>query len=414
MTERNLKIKPSGFAAVLLVIFPYVIALGAYSHTNTINIMIFLIIALIFFWVNPKKVLRFRKDKLLLRPWILLICVGLVSTLFFQQYDGLKMIYADVSFTVICYVLCSYIDPKKYFNYLRWSVLLLAALGLLVFLFDIDVFAFKNSLGMVYSSVDKSSGGGISTLFEFRHYYGLYLVAALFIQFRYPFKDLYSQLLALGLLGINIVLTYTRSVWIVLIACALFWIAKNYTGKLSSKAVKNAAFSLLAIFVFALIAIVLYSDDIFAVISNIGIRMDVFDISDKYFGGVRLYVLQDGFRYIFDNRRYLILGGGGGFALQWLQQHPFGRWGEWSSSLDVQYVTTFMDYGIIGLFFLLLIVKKSITSFFRSKDNDNVLVSFIMIYFIFILLFYDVIGAVISAFPLWCVCLCLLRKECEN
>ena len=265
---------------------------------------------------------------------------------------------------------------------------------------------------MHYSSVDAESGGGISTLFEYRHYYGLYLVAALFIQILYPFKKSYMNFIAYGLLGLNIVATYTRSVWIVLCICWLFWLCKFHSTKITNKTMRRTIFGGLALAVIFLLFSVFFFDKILAMLSNISFRMDVFDTSDKYFGGVRLYVLREGFSYIVDNwKEYFLLGGGTGFAMEWLKAHPFGQWGEWSSSIDVQYVTSFMDAGIVGLTILICIVKRIIASFFKAKSSYIIVVSYILVYLVFIIFFYDIFGTVTSAFPLWCICIMLLKKE---
>lgn len=414
MKIRSIKLSSSYLATLLLVLFPYFVALGAYSQTNTITLAVYSFIAVLFFLLRPSRVLRFKRGNILLNIWLLFILVSFISTIVFGRFDGIETTIVEVIFTFICYVLCANVNPEKFFNLFRWSMLFFSVLGLLTFLFHIDFFAFKNTLGMVYSSVDSQSGGGISTIFEYRHYYGLFLVAALFIQITYPFKKYSYNIMAIILIGVNIVATYTRSVWIVLCICGLFWFTKQRNEKLTGKTAKRILFTVLVLLVVALLTFVLYSDEIIAMIENIILRMDVFDISDKYFGGVRLYVLREGTSYIFANWKLnLWLGGGSGFAMEWLKVHPFGQWGEWSSSIDVQYVTSFMDSGIIGLGLLLILGKRIIKTFFKSKEKMNILVSFFLIYFIFILFFYDVFGTVTSAFSLWCVFLCMLKKTSQ-
>ena len=408
----NFKIYKSDVNALLLVLFPYFIALGAYSETNTITLGIYVLLAIALFIFNPMRIIRFYRDNISIKAWILFLFVSLFSTIIHGRFGEFKPILVDFIITIICFVLCTKIRPERYFDLLRKSILILCIFGLFTFLFHIDVFSFKNSLSMHYSSVDAESGGGISTLFEYRHYYGLYLVSALFVQILYPFKKSYMNFIAYGLLTLNIVATYTRSVWIVLCVCWLFWLCKFHSTKITNKTMRKAIYGGLILIVMGLLFSVVFFDKIAATLANISFRMDVFDTSDKYFGGVRLYVLREGFSYIFSNwKDYFIFGGGTGFAIEWLKANPFGQWGEWSSSIDVQYVTSFMDTGIVGLTILICIVKRIITSFFKAKSSYIILVSYILVYFVFIIFFYDIFGTVTSAFPLWCICIMLLKKE---
>ena len=227
----------------------------------------------------------------------------------------------------------------------------------------------------------------MASIFEFRHYYACYLAIALLSTLRYPFPNKVLQWSSLLILSINIFLTSTRTIWFALLVLIIFKI------KLKNKFVikRNIIYTTLILVPF-LIFIITTSD----IFSNVWLRLIQIFESDQNFGGVRLYTLTNGTMYILRNwPRYFFLGGGPGFAMYWLKLNPFGFW---TNAIDSQYVTIFMDFGILGLisflipiFYIVLTKYRELESFHRDS----------MLIMAFSSLFFEIIGSTTSIFVLW-------------
>lgn len=131
--------------------------------------------------------------------------------------------------------------------------------------------------------------------------------------------------------------------------------------------------------------------------------------SELDFGGVRGYTLINGISYMFLKAPWLlVLGGGGGFALQWLRENPFYYW---SAAIDNQYVTTFMDYGFLGfsiLFALMYNVSKII--FLGFKEGSRVVFALCFFTIGVSMLFFEIFGTTSSILVLWTICLCNIEN----
>ncbi|MCR5052715.1 hypothetical protein MK549_06565 [Streptococcus gallolyticus subsp. gallolyticus] len=250
--------------------------------------------------------------------------------------------------------------------------------------------------GTSYTTVDVATGG-IASIFEFRHYYALYISIALLTQIRFPFANKLLNGLSLLLLVANIFLTSTRTIWFAL-AMLYFWSKRRRMRFVVSK---NKV-----IFIFVLLFSVLLvfpNTDIFKQVwSRI---LQIFDSSQDV-GGVRIYTLTEGTSYIFQNwQQYLLLGGGTGFSMEWLRQNPYGYW---VNAIDNQYVTIFMNFGAIGL---LIFIVPILMNLYRRLKNIDWLYSSSMFLLLFSMFFFEIIGSTSSVFVLFIIVLFAIFSE---
>jgi len=170
---------------------------------------------------------------------------------------------------------------------------------------------------------------------------------------------------------LNIVLTLTRNTWLSILLyffCKIVkrgyqWVVNNKTIKLSFKDI--VGFILLF---FALLILVIYNlNKLSALVEKLQERTNM-----SYFtrsgGGVRGYTLTHGLAYFFDNIKTLFaVGGGPNTAIEWLIAHPYG-FARWTAAIDIQYVSTLIDFGILGLLLLVTVFFRGYKNFFRIRD----------------------------------------------
>jgi len=182
------KIKVRNIYTVLMVLFICMISLGAYFRKNVVFIGLFLILSMPVFISQSSSIFRNIKQNKKLRLWISYIGVAIVSTCLHHRSEDYRSVLIDISILFIALSFTCYVDFDKFIIAFKNLILLLSALVLITTLFHINFFSFLKA-GTVYSAVDASSGGGVSAIFEYRHYYGLFLVIAFLTQICRPYKN---------------------------------------------------------------------------------------------------------------------------------------------------------------------------------------------------------------------------------
>ena len=402
------RIHLSKIVNIMLLLLLTFIALGAYWETNSITIFVFLIAAIILFISNPKLVMGalFRHKSAIY--WSVLIIVSFISTVLMRGSFALSTVYIELSIFFIVFTFTRYWEPVSFFCLFRYFILILSIISLFGYIAGIDFFLFLKA-GTGYSSIDLKVGGGISTVFEYRHYYGVYLIVAFFIQVMMPFKKFANNFVAVMCFVLNILLTYTRNTWITLCLCGLIAVFHNYRGKIKKKYIYRFLIVLLVVVILS----GLFIEIAVPMIRNVLKRMaDAFDTTNSDFGGARGYSIIHGTLYILRRwLKYIWIGGGSGFAMSWLKANPY-EW--WTAAIDCQYVTTFMDVGLLGLIILIWILVYSIRNFGCIKSSIEKLICMSLFSIGVSMFFFEVIGTCTSVFILWNICLCGLSLEKQS
>lgn len=378
-----IRFRLSNICDFLLLLFMIMVTLGAYFETNVLLVALFIGIAGFIALINWKKVIESLNSPIV-KYWWIFVFVTIISSVF-NGAGANKFIFAEISIFFIVFILIILGDSNSFYRLFRNFILILSLLTFITYFIGLDFFSSIKE-GTPYVTLDLKTGG-MASIFEFRHYYACYLAIALLSTLRYPFPNKVLQWSSLLILSINIFLTSTRTIWFALLVLIIFKI------KLKNKFVikRNIIYTTLILVPF-LIFIITTSD----IFSNVWLRLIQIFESDQNFGGVRLYTLTNGTMYILQNwPRYFFLGGGPGFAMYWLKLNPFGFW---TNAIDSQYVTIFMDFGILGLisflipiFYIVLTKYRELESFHRDS----------MLIMAFSSLFFEIIGSTTSIFVLW-------------
>ncbi|WP_283109255.1 O-antigen ligase family protein [Thomasclavelia spiroformis] len=407
-----IKVTKNKFASWLLILLLFLTPISIYLKLELELVIFFLFLSLPY-WMNLifRKNLNEDNNLNIFNLWIVYIGISLISTLIFQHHniDSFRGIFYEISLTIAIYPIAALCDKKYFFITFRNLIFILGILSLISQLIKWDPFFSLRARAML-TGIDTTSGGGISSLFEYRHYYAMFLVFSLLITYYYPSKksELINVIFIVVLL-INLAMTYTRNAWIAFILLVFIILLKNKNNihiffKIK---IKNLLLLLYTILILLLV-VILFKSQLQQILNNIMFRFQQVKSDNELYGnasGVRGYVVTEGIKYICENwQKYLWIGGGNGFALQWLKNNPYGITTiRWVAAIDVQYVTTIMNSGILGIILLLLILIRNIEFFITQRNN---LIFLIFIGYFIMFWFFDVIPFMSSVFVFWIIAIC--------
>lgn len=380
--------------------FIAMIAIGAYYQINFYIIAIYAIASVPLFLTNAHAVFAKIKNNSLIRMWIIYIFVSFLSTFINGKLFFRNTTFINFSFIFIGISIAASTDRITFYRIFTKFITVLSTVVLITQIIHVDLFGLIKS-GTVYYSVDTRIGGGVSSLFEYRHYYGVMLSCAFFINLFYGYEK--RKFLTGCILFINIILTYTRNIWLALLFGIIIYFVKEKKHKIKSKYLLNAS----GILVCVLFIGALFPELWLPILENIVNRFiqAQVSLSTYSYGGVRGYVIIRGTQHIFGNwKRYLIFGGGDGFAMDWLKSNPYGY--GWTDAIDVQYITVLMNTGIVGIAVIIALIMKVTRRFIFSKRNSDYLTELIVIIMSISFCFFDVFGLCTSIYAFWIFIIC--------
>jgi hypothetical protein len=354
---------------------------------------------------NTKKLVEKLRNNSLIQLWILYVIINLTSTILHgREFTDLVPVLLDVCLLFIILTLTSYTESSIVFEKIIRLMYCLSIVTLVTYVLHIDVFEVLKSES-VYKGIF-SGGGGASALFEYRHYYGVMLSCAFFMNLYYGKEN--RRFFTGCILISNIILTFTVNTWISFLLGVLIYVGKEVKPKVKLKYfLYFAAFLILVIFI-----IIFFHDVCVSVINSIMNRFDDLQVSlgNFEYGGMRGYSLICGVQYILENwKKYVLLGGGNGFAMTWLREHPYGTW---TAAIDVQYVTVFMNCGILGLGVLIVLAFKELRMLLTKNRNEDAFLKALLILVMSVsFCFFEVFESCTSIYVFWLSILCLSEEH---
>lgn len=393
-------------ATFFLVLFPYLMVFSLYSGIEEKTILLYIVISVCVFLLQPARFINGIHSSFLFYLYVFFVFSLFFSTLFYTSFENsLSVLLQFVLFLSTC-VLSFYSNSQSVFKFNYLIILFISFISIISYLFGIDTF---NGIkeGTKYLSIDASIGGGISTIFEFRHYYAAFLTIAILYNIYFSQNNFIFNSISLIVLIINLLLTYTRNSWIACIICLIVFFLKKYDSKIVLN--KN---HLILFLIFIVFLICVFLIGFTSVLENTALRLNTMfgDGSSTDVLGARGYSIHYGIQYMFKNPQYLLIGGGNYFALHWLEANPYHYW---KAAIDNQYVTVFMNQGIIGISVLITIIIK-ISSLFLKGSKEQQFISLSLISLFISMFFYEILGGTTSIFVLFLVLLCnllFLKKD---
>ena len=392
-------------SAVLILVFFVLITVGSYVKIKTAVVIVYSVIALGFLpFAFQKTVSEFVKSPMMIL-WIVYAAVGFLSTVLIEKSKDFYILISQVSFTWILFILTRFVRYEDFFRLFRPFVAVLILFALFQEVTGIYVFAFLKE-GTQFALADHTHG--ILSIFEYRHYFGCYILLALFSLLHYPEKQKWLTAVYAALFLAAVILTYTRSIWLAFGAGAILamirlipkWRKKRKEDKDGKGFRPTVRFWIVfgGILAALIVLTVVFRERLALVWNRVVGRFTVLNPNqDSWYN--RMFTIINGPKYVFENwQKYLFIGAGSGSALEWLKNVEGARF---RSAIDCQYVHTLIETGLIGLLSLLGMIGYSLVRFFRSKDRKIVLFSleFVMIAVAFF--FFEAVVVNSSVFALW-------------
>lgn len=394
----------------LAILFIALIAVGAVLQINMYVVFTYMLISMPLFLANVRLIFDNLRKNTLIKIWLLYILAGFVSTLYHGRLFLTNSVFVDLSFSFVALSITACVDRKTFYQTFIKFMSILSVLVLLAQIIHVDIFGMLKA-GSTYSTSDMYSSNGVSALFEYRHYYGIMLTCAFFMNL-YCGKEK-RKFLTGCILILNIILTYTRNTWLAFAFGFTIYVWKEKKQKIKSKKILYLMIALLCL----LLTAMLFPEVWVPVVENIIERFTNAKLttSTYLYGGVRGYVITCGVQFILKNwRQYLFLGGGSGFALTWLRANPYGLYKEWTAAIDVQYITVLMDTGIIGLALIAILVVTEIRIYISKSKNSDFLTAIIIIVMCVSFCFFDVFDTCTSVYAFWMFILCISDKKADE
>lgn len=389
----------SRIALVMLLVFPYAAAIGIFKNLSNSIIIAFFIVSVCLEFTQLEEVFHLIQQSRTLLFWVMYLITVVASTLAFRKLSDPHIIFIDLLVFISVILLMIDVKLETYLSYFKGIVIGISWISIAGYISGIKFFDFLRSSSVL--STLNTSIDGLTGPFEYRHYYGIFLVVALLIQIIIPSNKLLLNSMNVFSLSVNLILTYTRSDWIAFsVALIIMFFVK------ARKGIKLIYIqTMIGVAVVLALAYIAFFNQIQPVLVDVSRRInDVFNTSD--FGGARAYSFTAGIKYILVNwYKYLWIGGGTGFALAWLSAFPFDGW--WTSAIDCQYVTSFMETGVVGIGLLLLLIVLGF--WYSVSENSFPIQKLFGLSFVAMsvaIFFFDVIGTPTSVFVLWNILIC--------
>ena len=391
-------------ASSLVLAFFLLVTLGSYVKIKTVVVIVYTVIAAILLIPVLKKGIREFLHSPLLWLWIAYCIVGLLSTVFIAKERDMYILISEVTFTFILFSLTRHIRYEDFFKLFRIYVLILVLIAFFQSITGILVFQFLKE-GTQFIAEDKTHG--ILSLFEYRHYFGCYILLAFFSLFFYPARYLILNLLYGAVFLLAVVLTYTRGIWIafvvgmllLLIFALVQLVKRNQAGEKRGRR-KLSRGSIIVLIVFALAAVVfviVFRESFASIWARAIKRITVLNPKQNSWYN-RMFTIINGPKYLFANPKLLPIGGGAGSALKWLETVEGARF---RGAIDCQYVHTLLETGVIGLTLFLAMIVYTFIRFFRSKEKEEQLFALEYLAVAAALFFFEAVVVNSSVYALW-------------
>ena len=263
---------------------------------------------------------------------------------------------------------------RVFFSLYRDFMLLCSAFGLVEYVLKIQ--PYKRFITSASWRNNFENYGDISLntyrmMLIFNHpiHYGVLLMCGIIALYYIPYKNKYINYIAYALMLFNVILTQARTSWILLVLFFILVYTKKTVKNRNFRPIplKKLGYLILIItallFVIYLIAVLPIFEGIRDIINKrlvendsknpLGARITNFSIVGQ---------IKDRYGILF-----FLFGGGNGFAISYLHDHP--TLNGWISAIDNQFLTVFIDFGIVGLTLFLSLLFVSVYKFYKNAAS---------------------------------------------
>lgn len=368
-------------SGLLSIVCLYLLILSVSTEHLILYVLPWILIIFVTWLVTNKIKIKINKLSrwwliFVLYTWLITFASNLVNLNNYNASTSLK----NISIYLIAFISIIYItqfcDKKFFFRIIRNFLSICSILGMFEFITKIQFYQviitspfskrIFQTLGVVSSPQYRMVLFFANPIY-FAVCMNLLLLMLLFIPFKNRVFNIFIFLMAIFCL----ILTQSRSGWISFFAIGILYLIK--VKKFKKFSIKSVGLTLISIFVLSLIIYFIGKMDanFFDKLNSIfWSRTNLIFNSPDRGSGARLANLtlidyvQNSFEKIF--------GGGNGFALSLLADHPSVD--GWTSAVDNQYLTFIIDYGWIGIGIIGIYIFKCLVYLRKEINSINIMI----------------------------------------
>lgn len=390
MIQQQIKTKSSrNIAAYILVMWLTSVFIKEYSDSDFLILIPWALLTIPLFIYKRRVKLAFSKVQiqtfsLLLYLLVITFVNKIISTE--TRYDYFRLL-SEVFFllivpTLIIAIYCNNFPNLKEHFLKQYSITMIicAGLGLIEYALKVQPYAWMiRSTGATenfikYSDIN-SALYRASLFFYHPIYYGMYVTIALVIITVLPFKNKLVQIISYIILISGALLSKSRVCWFALLFVAILYGIKNISVVFSKKAIRNIIFWTLGLF---LIGIVFSRTPIMnSMVNAMFDRVNNLSGSNIEYGARLANLSIPGKIATEKSWLFFILGGGMGYGKSFLMANPSIN--NWTEAIDNQFLTLFIDTGIIGLLIYIGMFVTVTLEFFKRKNKIEELMCLLLI-----------------------------------
>ena len=397
--------------ATLVLFFADIIVDFVQIHFNSNKILLpfWICILAILFCLSPRLKVNFSRYNSVQRIWLILQLYTIFATLLnfiihTRRAYGLSDLIISCLFSYIlpC-VAALFLAGQKQTIY--WAELfrnfafLCSILGMFEYLTRIQVYSglitselAANNLLVFSSSISRTYR--LTLFFYHPTYYSLVLAIGIICCLFFPYKNRVLNLLGIILMMTNLAFTQSRTGWIATIIGVLLFLmcgGKGINKRVRFSVIKRVLIGIVLLAI-SCIMIYIFLRPVFDNIINI-IDERVSEMLQGNAYGARIAnfsilksIIQNGESYVY------LFGGGERYAITYLQAHTFVD--SWSNAIDNQFLTIFLNFGIIGLGLYVGLLVVVIRSFSKIKIHKELAFPFVVLIMLIISSFlFEPIGS---------------------
>lgn len=392
----RMRITKSTSATYILFFIWFILVILNLKNTNSFTfffIWLFLLMISIFY-ANFNKVgidIELSKDQFW---WVIFISYTFIISFINQKINlaNVNLVRNIISYFLAflaIYSFSRFCNLEKFIKIYRNFFAVCSILGVIEIISRRSLFSnwleSSNAIDL-FNEFNINSGLYRVTLFFYHPiYYGILLTVFLIFIILNPYRSRILQYLFIFLGMINLIYTQSRSSWVTLLLCLFIYFFKSSISlnKLKVKALTKYVCMFIGVVVIISIIAILFSKLTANILYIFSSRLSEATSNTNNARTANWALVQ------YSNTPFLkLFGGGDGYATSMLHLHP--QFMGWTQAVDNQYLTFYMDYGLVGIGIFLIFMFNVFKSFIITEDKLKIAVLLSIIAIFISSFFYEV------------------------
>lgn len=355
--------------------------------------------------------------------WLLIIIYIFITTVinYLIEQNYLNSVYQCVIIFLVPYIsiknIISKCDSSFFLNLIKVFISIICLIGVIEYIFKIQPYTniITNQYALnnynLYGNVNDAAYSYRTTLIFYHPiFYSALLGGGISIFLYKPYKNKVINYFFCALLFINLILTKSRTGWIIAFIVIFLYLIDVNRKIITKKTILNVVKYLLLSLLLLIVVLIINSSLMSNITSIIVERLT--QVSTGVAAGARLANLSLIHLSLKNNGiMNLLIGGGRNFSVNLLANNP--QINGWTNAIDNQFLTIFLDYGVIGMLAVLYFYYKIIKVFWNHKSTDDAIISSFILSIAVGSLFFDFLN-LNTIYILFLICIVFCDKSLKK